>query len=192
MTAPDTAGTPKPAHNTGRQALLDAVTDVVAERGLRGATYRAVAEKAGVSYGLVSHHFGSRETMIREALGQTVESVAREALAGREGLDGLGKKLPAYIQAAENRLAFQYELTMEARRQEGLAPHIEAMYTDVHELLLEDLRTLDVEGVGDDLAWFVLAVIDGVILQQIVFSDPVRSEASLRTLRGLLAHHTRD
>jgi AcrR family transcriptional regulator len=46
-----------------------------AERGVKGATIRSIAEAAGVSPGLVQHHFGSKE-----ALRQTCDTYAMEII----------------------------------------------------------------------------------------------------------------
>ena len=46
-------------YDEGREALLQAAVRVVADKGLRGLTFRAVAEEAGVNNTLVVHHFGS-------------------------------------------------------------------------------------------------------------------------------------
>ena len=51
-------------YGDGREALLAAVVEVVAEKGLRGVTYRAVAARAGVNHTLVTHHFGSIEGLL--------------------------------------------------------------------------------------------------------------------------------
>ena len=42
---------------SGRHALLRATIVIVGHGGLRALTYRAVAAEAGVSHGLVRHHF---------------------------------------------------------------------------------------------------------------------------------------
>ena len=52
----------------GREALLEATVRVVARAGLRKVTNRVVAEEAGVTHGLVSHHFGTRDALLRETL----------------------------------------------------------------------------------------------------------------------------
>jgi AcrR family transcriptional regulator len=48
----------------GREALLRASAEIIAEGGLRELTYRNVATRAGVVHGLVRHYFGSREALI--------------------------------------------------------------------------------------------------------------------------------
>jgi TetR/AcrR family transcriptional regulator, regulator of biofilm formation and stress response len=54
----------RPGYNEGREALLEATVRVVAEHGLRGLTYRRVAEAAQTTHALVSYHFGSWDALI--------------------------------------------------------------------------------------------------------------------------------
>jgi AcrR family transcriptional regulator len=50
-----------------RQDLVEATLAVVAEAGVRGATVRAIAERAGVTQGLIRHHFRSKEELVAAA-----------------------------------------------------------------------------------------------------------------------------
>src|SRR5690349_24381102 len=61
-------------YGEGREALLKAAVRVVARGGLRRLTYRAVAEEAGVTHGLVVHHFGSRDALIEAPLEHTIRT----------------------------------------------------------------------------------------------------------------------
>jgi TetR/AcrR family transcriptional regulator, regulator of cefoperazone and chloramphenicol sensitivity len=51
---------------TARARMRDAALRLFAERGIDGATIRDIAKEAGVSPGLIRHHFGSKEGL-REA-----------------------------------------------------------------------------------------------------------------------------
>jgi AcrR family transcriptional regulator len=51
---------------TGRARIRDAAIRLFAERGIAGTTVRDIAQLAGVSPGLLRHHFGSKEAL-REA-----------------------------------------------------------------------------------------------------------------------------
>ena len=51
----------RPDDLTARARIRDAAIDLFSERGIAGATIRDIALKAGVSSGLLRHHFGSKE-----------------------------------------------------------------------------------------------------------------------------------
>ncbi|HYC33040.1 MAG TPA: helix-turn-helix domain-containing protein [Gemmatimonadales bacterium] len=54
-----------------RDQLLDAAVRVYAEVGYRGATTRRIASEAGVNEITLFRHFGSKDTLIREAIGRS-------------------------------------------------------------------------------------------------------------------------
>lgn len=51
----------RPSDLTARSRIRDAAITLFAERGIDGATIRDIAQTAGVSSGLLRHHFGSKE-----------------------------------------------------------------------------------------------------------------------------------
>lgn len=62
---------PKPSREAQRERtrarMLQAVLDIVVERGMRAVRHRAVAERAGVSLGSTTYHFSSIEDLITSA-----------------------------------------------------------------------------------------------------------------------------
>jgi AcrR family transcriptional regulator len=81
-----------PADLTGRARLREAALRLFAERGVAGASVRDIAEAAGVTAGLVTHCFGSKEglkaevdeLMVRaftEPLAMPLDGTAQERLA---------------------------------------------------------------------------------------------------------------
>ncbi|GIM92454.1 TetR family transcriptional regulator [Paractinoplanes toevensis] len=58
---------------TARARIRDAAIELFADRGIDGATVRDIAMKAGVSSGLLRHHFGSKEGL-RDACDEFVVS----------------------------------------------------------------------------------------------------------------------
>lgn len=168
----------------GRQALLRATVVVVAAGGLRALTYRAVAAEAGVSHGLVRHHFGTRDQLIAEAM----EFAIGESLAGSNmveavtsvedfaaGIDSLAKR-ESEIQS------FQYELLLEARRRPELHELATRHYTAYRDAIVAQLARL---GVTDpelaDLIWFTL---DGIVFKQLVV--PGDATPALHRVRALV------
>src|SRR6266508_1453721 len=59
----DPVGYRAPEDLTARARIRDAALRLFAERGIEAATIRDIAKAAGVSSGLVRHHFGSKEAL---------------------------------------------------------------------------------------------------------------------------------
>lgn len=193
----DAPGTRKPVTNygSGRGALLDAAVRVVARGGLRGLTYRAVAEEAGVTHGLVVHHFGSRDALIEEAVDHAfrssldVSSLDTGAERAEDFADGLG----GMVESGPDLQAFQYELLLESRRRPELMPRLRALYDEYFETARRDLTRILSRPVDRGLARLVFAALAGLVLHQVVFGEREVTEealAELRTLLGRLAEDT--
>jgi len=81
---------------TARARIRDAALREFAEHGVSGATIRGIAKAAGVSPGLVQHHFGSKEAL-RRACDEYVIGVIRETK--KETLEG-GIATPGFLPGA--------------------------------------------------------------------------------------------
>lgn len=55
------------SEETRRQDLIVATLDAIAESGLKGATVREIAERAGVTPGLIRHYFVSKDLLFQAA-----------------------------------------------------------------------------------------------------------------------------
>ncbi|WP_150254494.1 TetR/AcrR family transcriptional regulator [Nocardiopsis deserti] len=85
---------PPPSEDlTGRARIRDAALAVFADRGVKGATVQAIAAEAGVSTGLIRHHFGSKEGLRAAcdayAIGTLLEQ-ARSSLGEDAAAPGFG------------------------------------------------------------------------------------------------------
>jgi AcrR family transcriptional regulator len=178
----------RPRHGEGREALLRATVHVVAREGLRGLTYRAVAEEAGVANTLVAHHFGSRDALLQAALEWAAEQSIGISLLepGTGRLEDFAAGLSELIAADAGMQAFQYELALEARRRPELAPAVERMYAGYIEATRRELMRLGLDEPSEDLARAVFALLDGIALQQTLFGDAARTDAVVERLRTLL------
>jgi AcrR family transcriptional regulator len=56
-----------PVRGYARTAILGATLEIIGVDGIDAVTHRRVAEQAGVSPGSTTHHFSSREDLLREA-----------------------------------------------------------------------------------------------------------------------------
>ena len=64
-----------------REDLIAAALDLVAEGGLHAATVRAIAERAGVTPGLIRHYFTSKEELTRVAYQRLMEQMITDSAA---------------------------------------------------------------------------------------------------------------
>ena len=77
MASPDAApGDADSAADSRRTAILRAVWEVVATRGIAGVSVRAVATAAAVSPGLVQHHFPTKQALVRAGARHMIDAAA--------------------------------------------------------------------------------------------------------------------
>lgn len=168
----------------GQVALLQAVIRVVAQKGLRGLTFRSLASEAQVSPALAAHHFGTRETLIKEALkwstAQAVDSTHLQGFATSE--EDYREALTASVVSDTDLHVFQFEMILEARRRPELRPQIEELYETYLQAIKADARTLGLSDVSDATYRAVFACIDGLIMQYLggsITIDEFRESALL-------------
>ncbi len=180
----------RPPYRQGREALLDAASQVIAARGFRGLTYRAVAEQAGVTHGLVGYHFGSRDRLIHETIQHVSEAaIADSGIVPESGrLEAFAANLSRLVSTAPDGQAVQFELALEARRHSELLPEIRALYVRYIELVDRTLADFGLDADDDSaLARLVFAALDGLTLQQLIFGRPEQTDAAVELLRSMLA-----
>ncbi len=177
-----------PVHGEGRSALLAAAARVLDRDGMRGLTYRSVAQEAGVSHGLVRHHFGSREALIHEAVldlaERSLQSTRLESQTGR--LEDLGTGTTRMVTEAQNLPGVDYELVLEARRRPELAPAVHALYDRYLDATRRELERIGLAG-DEALVRLVFAALDGLVIQLLVYGRVDEADAAIVRLHELLA-----
>ena len=71
----DSPGKPNRSGAATRAKIIDAAIDVLTEKGISGFTLQAVADRAGIFYGNVTHHYATRDKLVDAML----EAVLRNA-----------------------------------------------------------------------------------------------------------------
>ena len=83
-----------------RQDLIAATLDAIAESGLQGATVREIADRAGVTPGLIRHYFTSKELMFQAAYRSVMNTMFETAsLAAEEVGDDAVSRLRIFVLA---------------------------------------------------------------------------------------------
>jgi AcrR family transcriptional regulator len=169
-----------------RQDLIAATLDCIAEYGLQGATVRQIADRAGVTPGLIRHYFTGKELMFQAAYREVVftmfESANKRAV---EKIDDPLARLKIFVLANfKEPIIDQRMLSLWATfiSQTGVDPALAAIhregylsYRDTLEQLLADA----LKAVGRDadaaerrgLAIAINGLIDGLWLEACMAGD---------------------
>ncbi|MGV1049393.1 MAG: TetR/AcrR family transcriptional regulator [Solirubrobacterales bacterium] len=175
------------ARGQGREAICQALVRVVAREGFDGVTFRSVAAEAGVTHGLVSYHFGSREQMINETLEWAIRDTIElsRLKSGDDSLESFAAHLASAVEGNPNEAVFQYELLLRARRSHALLDDMRKGYDAYIDAVADSLEAAGIE--DDAVSRLVFAALDGLALQQLLYGDKEQTEAAIAALRHLLS-----
>jgi AcrR family transcriptional regulator len=178
----------RPGYREGRDALLDATVRVVAKHGLRGLTYRRVAEEAGTTHGLVSYHFKSRDALIHEAVAKASRAAVDRSLLNppTHRVEDFVRDLPELVAHEADAQAFQFELAIEGRRRPNVSAEMRAAYEEWLAITRDSLAHLGLTVDVSVAARLAFAAIDGLTLQQLIFEDPRQTREAVELLQDLL------
>jgi AcrR family transcriptional regulator len=171
---------------TARARIRDAALRLFAERGIDGATIRDIARAAGVSGGLVRHHFGSKE-----ALRDACDAHALDRLMGIKEQAVLDGRMadPGFLPAAHPTILLLYRYL--ARSTVDGSRAAAAMFDDMVELA-EQWLTRHNPGQSSDLrayAAVLVAMQTGLLvlhepLSRALGADIFGPEGHLRMIRA--------
>ncbi|RGP38831.1 TetR/AcrR family transcriptional regulator [Pseudotabrizicola alkalilacus] len=81
-----------------REALIAAALELLAEGGPQAATVRAIADRAGITAGLIRHYFQSKDDLTRAAYAALMDRMTSESLAATESAsDDPAARLAAFV-----------------------------------------------------------------------------------------------
>lgn len=175
-------------YGDGRDALLAAVISVVAEKGLRGVTYRSVGSRAGVNHALVTHHFGSLDGLLAAtmewAVHRSIEETGLEGIADFD--ESFADALIGSVGAEPELQLFQFEMILESRRN----PEIREMVSRLYENYVRTVeQALVKKGIDthNEVSLAAFAALDGLMLQFLTISDVTRIRPAVVEVGRMLA-----
>lgn len=171
-----------------REALLEGARKCLEEKGYARTTARDIVAASGTNLASIGYHFGSKETLLNQAIGKAFEEwterVGAVAFApdNASPLEQVAAGWTAMIDSFEEHRALMVafvEAIAQAERSPELRAELAQLYQDCREQLATMIRRSlgpDAESAGavpDVVASFLMAVCDGLGLQWLL--DPERT-----------------
>ena len=170
-----------------RQRLLDAARDVVAERGVAGASVDAVAEAADRTSGALYAQFGSKEGLLVALLDVWRDAVAEVVGADFESESSLSRRLESLwtnfvdppSEGGDAWVLLEHELWLYACRNPVVQELVADRYADARERLAGGL------GRSSAVGALVIALLIGLEMQRRLDPDAVPDDVALAGLQAL-------
>jgi AcrR family transcriptional regulator len=189
-----------------RHQLIEAGLTIAERDGVANVTVRGVASEAGVSLGLVSYCFGSKEELIMAMATRIVQELAEHSDLGPaddpepDRIDVLLHKALAgmwqQVERTPGRQLLTYEITTLSLRDSALGDVAKRQYATTAEAAAKVLRqAAQAAGVTwtrelDHVAGLVVMAIDGATLRWLVDHDSDAALARLGDVADLLTTMT--
>ncbi|GAB2846213.1 hypothetical protein GCM10027277_13120 [Pseudoduganella ginsengisoli] len=178
-----------------KEQIIRGAVEALVESGLAAVTTRKIAAKAEVNLATLHYYFESKDALLIGALEQIIKQMSdalRVGLAAgldlKACIDSVARNSWRLIQETRNIQILQYELTLYTLRN-AEARDLARFQYDAYCRLYEDAFRQGLGLAADaaaphlaDLARFVVAGMDGLILQYLVDPDEARSERGLNQL----------
>jgi AcrR family transcriptional regulator len=178
-----------------RGLLLEATVECLAELGYTGATSQVIAERAGVSRGAQLHHFGSKMTLVIQAMDYLFERRLADFREGYRDLprdvDTVSATLDLLWSLVAGPSGYAYlELVMAARTDPDLRAAMRSLTKRMdHAVEATFAELFESTGQARDLftvAWTgVFALMEGLAIERIVRPDDERLDEVLVLLKRM-------
>lgn len=165
------------AANSTRNDLLQATIDVIQRDGVGAATSRAVADAAGVNLGAITYYFGSKDTLVAEALAETgrrllapVIDALTEAASPLTQLQRAVVLLPEILGDNPEELRGYVQALAAAVDDASVRAALTALHREVADLLAAQIGTHQTAGLVPawvhprEMAATIIALVDGVAM----------------------------
>ena len=167
-----------------QDAIADAAIHLVATRGLRGLTHRAVDTEAGLPPGSTSYYLRTRNALLTACVRRMLSrDVSAMPPAGADPVELMVGMTVGLANDRPDDLVARYELSLEASRQPELRTAINEGGQELRAMLAQLLDGLGVPE-PEAAAWPVAAMMDGLMYDRVAGAgatlSPEAFEAAVR------------
>ncbi len=188
---------------TANRRMIRAAIQLIARQGYTRTTLAQVGKEAGYTGGLVSHHFGSKEGLLRELVGRIASRFYRDQIQpashGKTGLEALLATVDTYLNelvVREDRMRALYVLMGESL---GPVPEANEVFAELNRGFRMTARDLLQEGMDrgeirtdldpDAEAGLAVGMLRGVALQWMTDPGCFDLQAVSSSMKDALRRH---
>ena len=206
--SPQSVGESKAGRRETRDLILEAARTCLVRDGYENITTRRIADEAGVNSAALHYHFGTKEALLAEAIRDATtqaEQVLRQAVeASPDAKEAMRAALSRTWEMVRERPGIlRYEIVVRGFHDETARQNAIALY-DVFRNLVQEILERHLASGGTlaggwttaDLAGYIVAVCDGVVLQHSLTKDGSAARRGLALILthilGLMGYQTND
>lgn len=181
-------------HDNRKKAIAEATWQVILEQGMKGATVRNIARKAGLSLGALRHYFSTQEELliyamdlVKERVAERVEKIALKNLPPKEMVLQMLLEIVPTNETTRAEMEVWLEFVLYFRNKGNRESQNDGILEGIQKLLdsLDRARFLKNEIDKDLETERLCALIDGLSIHAIL--NPTR--LTKERIISILAHH---
>ncbi|MCB7071479.1 TetR family transcriptional regulator [Caldibacillus sp. 210928-DFI.2.22] len=181
-------------HDNRKKAIAEATWQVILEQGMKGATVRNIARKAGLSLGALRHYFSTQEELliyamdlVKERVAERVEKIALKNLPPKEMILQMLLEIVPTNETTRAEMEVWLEFVLYFRNKGNRESQNDGIFEGIQKLLdsLDRAQFLKKEIDKDLETERLCALIDGLAIHAIL--NPTR--LTKERIISILAHH---
>jgi AcrR family transcriptional regulator len=185
---------PRKRGDDTRAKIIDETVRCIVEEGFSAATAKHVAERAGVTWGVIQYHFGDRNGMLMAVVDDGVNRLV-ESLSGAEVSDLPPKqRVQTVIDIAWNCYSSPTSLAafeiLRATRG-GLGASSRRHLLDMNDAISGLGRLISGDPADRDVAEVIWAALRGMVLAQMIMNEPIDWRRERRVLAEMATQRLR-
>lgn len=173
-----------------RERVLDETVRCVIDEGFAAASAKHIAERAGVTWGVVQYHFGDRDGLLMAVVDrgfvELLDSLRHlpppsAALSRRERVQLLIDEAWKVFSSKDSRASLEILIGTRAMRDKRATRHLVELHSAINDLsreIADDLDSPHATAVGD-LIW---ATMRGLVISRLIMAAPVGAGRELAAL----------
>lgn len=173
-----------------RERVLDETVRCVVDEGFAAASAKHIAERAGVTWGVVQYHFGDRDGLLMAVVDRgftdLIDSLRAlpppsAALSPRERIQLLVNEAWKVFSSNDSRASLEILIGTRAMRDKRATRHLVELHgaiTDLSREIAEDLDSPHAAAIGE-LIW---ATMRGLVISRLIMAAPLDTSRELAAL----------